>query len=226
MLPIWLRLQAMVWPIILVSQAMAALPMPWAFLPAVIAVSFLTLCTLLRAVRTAADVVTIVRMAGLLAVGYSVPSDVPLAAWSSLLALVLLDLVDGALARRFGGTAEGAILDMEADQFTVLLLALLIVRGGGPSFVLLAPGIRYVFVLAMWAARLPAHDPKPVNGDNRRGRLCCAFVVTALLAALFPGMPATAVGLLSAAAVAVLVWSFSSDARFLLSRLRPSRAAR
>ena len=126
--------------------------------------------------------------------------------------------------RRFGSTQEGAILDMEADQFTVLLLSLLIVRDGGLAHVLLVPATRYVFVVVMWMLRLPAHDPKPVEGDNRRGRLCCAVVVAALLAALWPGMPGVASDVLTAAAVLVLTYSFSSDARFLVSRMRSARA--
>jgi len=196
----------------------------WSFWPLLIAFSFLGLCILLRSVRTAADLVTIVRITGLVVVACSASADLPLAAWFSILALTLLDLVDGVIARRFGATEEGAILDMEADHFTVMLLALLVVRGGGPSWVLLVPAIRYLFVVVMWAVGRPAHEPRPVDGDNKRGRVCCAIVVGALLAALLPGMSWTMTVLAGGVAVLTLVISFGADALFLL-RARPAAKA-
>ncbi len=87
------------------------------------------------------------------------------------------------------------------------------------------PGIRYLFVIIMWALRLPAGDSKPVDGDNRRGRVCCAIVVIALLASLLPGMPRGAADALTATALLVLVYSFGSDVRFLLSRFRDVRSS-
>lgn len=223
-LPLWLRVQAAVWLPVMVAHGLGAVAVPWGVLCAVVAFSFLTLCALLRSFRTPADAVTIARTGGIVAVAYAISPGLSLATWSALLALVLLDLVDGYLARRFGGTAAGAVLDMEADQFTVLLLSLLILRDGGPVWVLIAPSVRYVFVLAMWAAGQPAHEPKPVDGDNRRGRICCGVVVTSLLVALLPGTPPWLANVEVGVAIAVLVYSFSSDARFLLSRVRANEA--
>ena len=221
----WLRLQALIWLPLLVACGLEFGAIPWLVWPVVIGLSFLAVVAILRAIRTAADFVTIARILGLLIVAYSAPSDVPLAAWLSILGLVLLDLVDGVLARRFGATWQGAILDMEADQLAMLLLALLLYRDGASAHVLLVPAIRYFYIVVMWLLRIPAHDPKPMGGDNRRGRLCCALVMTALLAALWPGMPLPASDVLTAVAVVVLAFSFGSDARFLVSRMREARAA-
>jgi len=224
-LPNWLRVQAVFWLPVLIVQGFGWTQLPWAALCGAMALSFLSVCALLRALRTAADLVTVVRCAGVVAVTYAAPPDLPWLVWFALVALAALDLLDGMLARRFGATAQGAVLDMEADQITVLALALLVDRDGGPPWILLAPGLRYVFVAAMWTARLPAHDPKPKGGDNRRGRTCCAIVVIALLAALLPGLPPPLVDLAAALAVSVLVFSFASDARFLLRGLRRRIAA-
>lgn len=223
-LQFWLRIQALFWLPVLVMVAFCPGTVSWEFSIAGIAVSFASVVAVLRALRTPADVVTVARILGLVAVAWVVAVDVPILAWLSVLGLVLLDLVDGWLARRFGGSAAGAVLDMEADQLTVLLLALLLVRGGGGEHVLLVPGIRYFFVLAMWLLRLPAHDPKPVDGDNRRGRLCCALVVGALMLALWPGLGLGLADMSTAFAVLVLAYSFGSDARFLIGRLRSARS--
>ena len=147
--------------------------------------------------------------------------------WLALLGVALADLVDGALARRFGGSEAGAILDMETDQFTLLVLALAAQAVGAGPWPVLVPEFRYLFVLAMRAARIPCHDPKPMDGDNRRGKLVCALVPGLLLAATFPPMPATGRVLCGIAATVALAGSYAGDVRFLVRRYRaassPSR---
>ncbi|MCK5945391.1 MAG: hypothetical protein KAI24_25600, partial [Planctomycetes bacterium] len=78
----------------------------------------------------------------------------------------------------------------------------------------------YAFVLAAWWASVPANDPKPVDGDNRRGRLVCAAVVVALLLALLPGLSPRIGDALTGVAALLLVWSFAGDWLFLLARRR------
>ena len=146
------------------------------------------------------------------------------AVWTAAVAVVLLDLVDGALARQFGGSPGGAVLDMEADQLTTLGLAALVVSIGGKAHVLLLPAMRPAFVLAAWWLRIPAHDPKPVNGDNRRGRRVCAAVMTALLIALCPATGPVLRDVVTGIAVLLLAWSFLGDARFLLAHRARARA--
>src|SRR5262245_30186337 len=128
----WLRVQALLWLSIVIWLAAhdaPALPARW--LAAAIAASFCTLVALLRAVRTRADLATIGRIAALAAWVALTRAPVDTLAWLCAVAIAAADLLDGALARRFGGTAEGAVLDMEADQLTVLGFALLVVAGGG-----------------------------------------------------------------------------------------------
>lgn len=219
-LQVWLRVQALLWlpGLALLATGRASGPL-WA---AAMAISGAVLWALLRAGR-AADLVTMGRFAGLCAVVGCAGTPPGFGAFGAALAVVLLDLADGALARRLGPTPQGAVLDMEVDQFAVLGLSALIVLGGGGLHVLALPALRYVFVLAMAVLGLPAHVPKPVNGDNRRGRRCCAIVMGALLLALWPGLPGLPRDLATGLAVAVLAWSFGSDARFLLAKWRARR---
>lgn len=224
----WLRAQALLW-----LPALAACPQcagPQAALPwqpvaaAAIATSFAALVLVLRSWRTVADAVTIARTAALAAVLALAPLPATAGVVAAACAVAAADLVDGALARRFGSTQEGAVLDMEADQLAVLALALLVHGGGGGVHVLLLPAMRPLFVLAAWLLGLPAHDPKPVGGDNRRGRRICAAVVTALLLALVPGLPPWLGHGATAFAVLLLAWSFAGDARFLLARRGAAKA--
>jgi len=225
-LQIWLRVQAVWWSVWLALTAWAGAgerPLAWAVVQVLaMALSYAVLVGILRAGRRAADVVTIGRCLALLGLIWLAAIGWPWSFWLAV-AVVLLDLVDGAVARRFGGSPQGAVLDMETDQLTVLGLAGLVVAGGGGVHVLVLPALRYAFVLAMWWAGAPAHDPKPVDGDNRRGRLICACVMVALLVALWPPLPRAFADASTAVAVLLLLWSFSGDAKFLLAHRRAAR---
>lgn len=226
-LQVWLRAQAVSWLGLGVLWLLSATerPMWWgAAAAAAMAVSFLLLASILRAGRTVADLVTLGRFALLLVVVVRGAVVVDPMLWTLAVAVVLLDLVDGAVARRFGGSPQGAVLDMEADQLTVMALAVLVSAKGGGAHVLVLPALRHVFVLAMWWVGVPAHDPKPVNSDNRRGRLVCAAVMTALLVALWPGLDGPLRDLVTLVAVLLLAWSFAGDARFLLAQRRLAKA--
>ncbi len=141
--------------------------------------------------------------------------------WTLLAAAVLADLLDGWAARRFGGSEQGALLDMETDQLTTFVLAWLGAAKVGP-WLLLLPAFRYGYVLAgSWWLGLPVHDPKPRAGDNRQAKLLCALVMAAQLTLLAPIVPLTVAQGLGALAVAALVWSFGSDLVWLLhTRMR------
>jgi phosphatidylglycerophosphate synthase len=221
----WLRLQSLLWLpccawlAIGPERANAAAP---GWLAVGIGLSFATLLPLLRAPRTAADLVTIGRLLGLVVLLGTMPSASPWPWWAGAVAVVLADLLDGAVARRCGSSEAGASLDMEADQFVVFGLAAAIVFGGGGVHVLLLPAMRWAFVLAAVWLRVPAHQPKPVDGDNRRGRRVCAAVLTAQLLALLPGLPPAVADAATAIAVLLLAWSFTGDARHLLAHRRRS----
>ena len=177
---------------------------------------------------TVADRVTLVRAWGVAAL---YPLGFFWGATWGLLALACLwaslDLIDGALARRFGATAFGAVFDMEMDQLMVTALALLgvLFTGLGP-WLLLFPALRYIHLLLLRHRNLPRLDPKPKAGDNRRARLICALVVVVLLSNLLPLTIALEWrALANGLALALLVWSFADDFVFIAThqRLTPER---
>ena len=219
----WTRLQAVCWSAALAWLALdAGTEASRALVAAGVGLSVLSLALVLRAPRALADVVTLGRAAAVVA-ALAAPwwlGDESWLVWSLLVAASTCDLFDGALARARGATAHGAILDMEVDQLSVLAMSALFVCGGGATFALLLPALRYAYVLASWPAKLPATDPKPRDGDNRRAKQICAAVVISLLLALMPGFPAAFGDAVTAVAAALLTWSFAGDWVFLLRRGR------
>lgn len=147
-----------------------------------------------------------------------------LLAWTvfalGLLAL-LLDGVDGQLARRLGiSTAFGARFDMEVDAALILLLCVAVWQLGAVGAWVLAIGaLRYAFVAAaFWQPALRAPLPESV----RRKSLCVVQGV-ALLTALAPVVPG-AVGVVACgAALALLCYSFGVDVVWLLRHGDPGQ---
>jgi len=219
----WSRLQALAWTPALVWFVLSSGSFETCGYVAIGSfASVASLAWVLGAPRTVADVATLLR-ACLLVGAMASPwwlGEQPWWMWSLLAVAAGLDLVDGWLARRFGATDAGAVLDMETDQLLVLSLSWSVVAAGGAPHVLLLPLMRYAFVLAAWWAGLPANDPKPVDGDNRRGRLVCAAVVVGLLLAALPVLPQMAADVLTGVAVLLLIWSFAGDWAFLFGRRR------
>jgi phosphatidylglycerophosphate synthase len=132
--------------------------------------------------------------------------------------VLVLDGVDGWVARRFGTATEfGARFDMETDALLILVLSALCFRYDKAGAWILAAGLmRYAFVGAskVWSwmgAALPA--------SRRRQTVCVVQIVTLLVCiAPFVARPwSSAVG---AAGLAVLAWSFAVDVRWLASRAR------
>lgn len=139
-------------------------------------------------------------------------------------ALLLLDGLDGRLARRRGEETDfGARFDMELDAALILALSVIVWWTGpvggtlGPasaSWVLLIGGMRYLFVLA---GHLEPRLQRPLPERFRR-KLVCVVQGVALLVALCPIVPPVlAIGSV-AFALALLVWSFGLDTLWLLRR--------
>jgi hypothetical protein len=62
----------------------------------------------------------------------------------ALVAGIVTDRFDGRLARRFGATRLGAVMDIEADSLLTLAMAVAAVRWGRlPHYVLVPPLLRY-----------------------------------------------------------------------------------
>lgn len=223
-LHVWLVIQALVWLPLLTWAGIRNGDVSELQRTAVLTVlpaALLSLWLLLRAGRTVADWVTGLRFLGLYAVllWLEPGTTVGWAHWVALLVLVLCDLLDGYCARLFGGSDQGAVLDMEADQLVTIILALLAIWFGGIGpWVLLLPAFRYIYLLVLLPRGLAAHDPKPRPEGNTRGRLIAASVMTLLLFCLAPleldGLK-TAASLL---AVTLLAYSFGTDTLYLLRR--------
>ncbi len=209
-----MRTQAILW-LTLITAA------PWIpffawVLPATTLVSYAVLWRIVDAGRTLADGITAVRLVALVVATATAAALGGLPAWLvvALCVTVSGDLLDGWAARHFGGTPGGALLDMEADQFTTLALAELawLYLGASP-FVLALPLFRYAYVLVMSARGKPIHDPKPLDGDNRRAKTICAIVVVLQLIMLLPtASPALRTGL-TTTAIALFAISYASDGK-------------
>ncbi len=174
--------------------------------------------TLLRAVL-------LVWLAGWLMFSYPSPERLNEGAWpvvAAALIILVLDGVDGQLARRLNQTSEfGARFDMEVDAALILLLSLgLMLAGRAGPWVLLIGLMRYAFVLAMpvwpWlGAPLPA---------SFRRKLVCVWQVAGLIIAFVPGLPAGLVTAALLSALVLLILSFALDILWLYRRRTASHS--
>lgn len=162
-----------------------------------------------------ADWVTLVR--GTIAVGvaalvvrsFAQPVPVMLLAVAAAMALVL-DAVDGWVARRTRITAAGARLDGEVDAFLILVLSVYVAHTAHP-WVLAIGAARYVFLVAGWL--LPwMREPLPPRQWRKTVAALQGIVLTIAAARILPPVPATA-GLVLA--LALLAESFGRDVWWL-----------
>ena len=149
---------------------------------------------------------------------------VPARTWT-LLALtapaLLLDAVDGPVARRTGSTsAVGARLDMEVDAglLVVLSLAAAPVVGG---WVVLIGAMRYLLVAASWV-RPELRTPLPPSTFRRGVAGLQGVVLAAAIAPFVPRWVATAAALV---ALGLLIASFTSEVVTMERLAKPSADA-
>jgi phosphatidylglycerophosphate synthase len=166
------------------------------------------LLTAIRAVITAL-------VAAMVGIGPSRPLAAFGAALLGLL-VVVLDGVDGQVARRSGMTsAFGARFDMEVDALLILALAALVYRHQKAGAWVLASGLmRYAFVAGGMAR---AWLRRPLEPSQRR-QTVCVIQIAALLIALAPFIRPPLSAWIAAAALAVLCWSFLLDLWWLWTR--------
>ncbi|WP_181704257.1 CDP-alcohol phosphatidyltransferase family protein [Chthonobacter albigriseus] len=150
--------------------------------------------------------------AGLAGAALALPADTWAIA-AVALAVVLLDGVDGWLARRFGPvTAFGARFDMETDALLILVLCAFAVSADkiGP-WILLAGLMRYAFVAAaaVWPWLAGALPP------SFRRKLVCVVQIAALIAVAAPPVGPTAAIVLGGVSLGALAWSFTVDILWL-----------
>jgi phosphatidylglycerophosphate synthase len=163
--------------------------------------------TLARAVPTALVAALVVE-----------PGTVAAAAFATLAgtAVVVLDGLDGRLARRYGVASEfGARFDMETDALLVLALALLAWRWDrAGAWVVLSGLARYLFVGAgaVWPWLRQELPP------SRRRQAVCVAQIVVLLAVVAPLLPRTATAPLALAGLLALAYSFAVDVAWLARR--------
>lgn len=162
---------------------------------------------------TPADRVTVGR--GVLGVGCAVLvalallGMLPARTWALFLlaaVTVLLDLVDGAVARHTGTVTErGARWDPEVDSAVLLVLSLAVADWA--PWALLIGAMRYLFWLGgrlrpAWRGKLPFRQSR---------RVIAGFQGFALVVALTPFLPLWVGQVITAVAAALLVFSFGRD---------------
>jgi phosphatidylglycerophosphate synthase len=130
---------------------------------------------------------------------------------------LLLDWVDGQVARRTGTASEfGARFDMEVDSFLLLVLSVYVARSAG-AWVLVFGGMRYAFMAAGWVlpwmrAQLPPRYWRKVVATTE------GVVLVLAVADLLP-RPLTLLALV--AAMCLLAESFGRDVLWLWNNRRP-----
>lgn len=170
-----------------------------------------------------ANVVTATRstmvavVTGLVVASLVAPIPVPLLIWLVVPALVL-DAVDGWVARRTGGVTElGARYDMEVDAFLLLVLSTYVAQSLG-AWVLAIGLMRYAFVVAGWM--LPwLRERLPYRYWRKVVTAVQGVALTLAASGLLPDLAAISV----VVALALLVESFGRDVVWLAVRSRARR---
>jgi phosphatidylglycerophosphate synthase len=133
-------------------------------------------------------------------------------------AVVVLDGIDGYLARRQGLASEfGARFDMETDALLVLALAILAWRWDrAGAWVVLSGAARYLFVGA--AALLPWM--RQALPPSRRRQAVCVVQIVVLLAVVAPLLPRSLAEPLAFVGLTALAYSFAVDVLWLARHVR------
>jgi phosphatidylglycerophosphate synthase len=157
----------------------------------------LALALRFHSVRGLANGLTALRVAGLASLPWLRVPDLALAA--IVIALFILDGIDGAVARRRGEASElGAAFDMETDAFGVMMLSLLLWPRHG-AWVLVAGFWRYAYALAIAVLPPLAEAPR-----SQFARVAFCILMLSFAGALLPlGPIATALAALGTATVTI-----------------------
>ena len=141
---------------------------------------------------------------------------IAVAAVAASLGVVLLDGVDGRLARQQQiASPFGARFDMEIDALLILALSVLAWRHDKAGAWVVASGLmRYGFVAAGAAAPWVRAALEP----SRRRQTICVIQIAALTLVMLPAIQPPLSTLLAAAALAALSCSFSIDTVWLWRR--------
>lgn len=174
-----------------------------------------------------ANQVTLLRLALTALLGGWVGEPLDPGHWlpASVAGLILaLDGLDGWLARRGGWASPfGARFDMETDALLMLVLAALIwSQDKAGAWILLTGLARYLFI---GAARIRPWLGHPLPPSRRRQTVCVLLVLTLLLILTPPIQPTEGIAL-AAIALALVLYSFGVDIRWLWRNRASDEAAR
>lgn len=127
--------------------------------------------------------------------------------------VIVLDGVDGALARRYGPTERGAVFDMESDSFYVITMCGVAHLYLGLGAWIYVAGLLRPLYVCMWAVLLLFVKPPSPNrkGGSQRGRIVFLVLIIGLITNLAPVIPFVVKQAVSALVVALLTYSFSID---------------
>jgi phosphatidylglycerophosphate synthase len=164
-----------------------------------------------------ANTLTLLRILIVFAVSLVFWRDPPFFA-AGAAAVLILDGIDGWMARRFGeASAFGAYFDMEADAYLILMLCLVLYDAGYLGAWVLLPGaLRYAFV-----ALRRLQGTKPMRERRSQfGRVAFLTLAVSLILACLPPLRTISAALVGVGWVAVFI-SFSPDFRELIQGIRP-----
>ena len=168
----------------------------------------------IRGHRRRADTVTLVR-ALLCAALFATHALDPRPTWGRVvlaILIIVLDGVNGALARRDGPTERGAVFDMESDAFFITTMCgVAHVFLGVNALVLVIAAMRPIYVVTLALLRLFARPPSPNHAGTLRGRLVHVALVVALIADLSPLLSGGAKDVVTVAAAALILYSYGAD---------------
>lgn len=167
----------------------------------------------LKAFSNPANWITMVRMYILLA-GVAFFARIPVEGFVGLMIIVLiLDGLDGFLAREFNVTSEfGALFDLETDALLAALLSILVFSRMDIGPWILLPGfMRYIFVLLKYLLSIDEVElDRPLKGSKT-----IAVIFFSCLLGVFL-LPATLMQYLLAVSGLSILASFGAELMFLL----------
>lgn len=179
----------------------------------------------IRGHRRRADLVTAVRVV-LCPILFTAHALDPHPAWWKVsigILILLLDGLDGRVARRDGATGTGAVFDMESDAFYVVTLcAIAHVHLEVTALVFIIGAMRPLYVCVWATIGLLFATVSPNRPGSLRGRVIHVLLVVGLLIDLTPGL---SLGIRDAAAwvaIGLILYSYAVD---VVGTFRPGSPA-
>ena len=176
-------------------------------------ISLLAFGIKMNGIKNPADFITYFRI--LLMVGFLILFPFLPSVWYALylaIAILMLDGLDGYVARKFDATNTGATLDMEADALYTMILCLILAHEHHVSPIILAIAWWrpiYVFYETYMVACLPSH--RPVARYIWQSKAICAFSISTLIILMVQIAAQELRNILITLTIALISYSFMKD---------------